>query len=76
MANRRRIKHVKVGARCAVSIYRLPETNEFQVQQTVGGKVIGGKESGGAFETDKSAARSTAAAMVKELRKKHPACRR
>ncbi len=71
---KRRIKVVKFG-RCSVSIYKIPEYNEYQIQQSVDGKVIGGKAHGGAFESDQAAARGTAVAMIKELRRQHPGCR-
>jgi hypothetical protein len=65
---RRRIKHVRVG-RCSVDIYRDSDAGEFVVHTTVNGR-----RDSGAFETDKRAARGTAAAQVRWLRKK-PACR-
>lgn len=71
---RRKIKTVRFG-RCSVSIYKISEVGEYNVQATVDGKVIGGRDGGGAFETDKASARSTAAAMVYELRRKNAACR-
>lgn len=70
---RRRIKHIRVG-RCSVSIYRDSDAGEFVVRQTVGGKITGGRADGGYFTDDKSDARSTAAHMIRKLRKR-PACR-
>jgi hypothetical protein len=72
--SRRLVKRIAVGSNCSVVIYRNAEYGEFQIQQKVGKRVIGGKEDGGAFETDKRAAEGTAAAMVKELQAKHAAC--
>ena len=71
---RRRIKFIQFG-KCSVSIYRDVEWGEYVIQGRINGQVIGGKADGGAFETDKKAARSTAAAYVRELRRKRPACR-
>ena len=69
----RKIHETRVGSRCAVRIYRDSEYNEFVVKTIVNGRIEGGK-SGGAFESDKAAARGTAAAEVRRLRKR-PACR-
>jgi hypothetical protein len=63
----KKIHETRVGT-CAVKIYRDSEYNEFVVKTIVNGKVQGGK-SGGAFETDKTAARGTAAAEVRRLRR-------
>jgi hypothetical protein len=65
-------KTIKVG-RCAVKINRRNEYGEYVVQTIIGGRIQGGK-SGGAFETDVAAARGTAAAEVRRLRKQK-ACR-
>jgi hypothetical protein len=69
----RKIHETRVGPSCAVRIYRDPEYGEYVVKTIVGGKTVGGK-GGGAFESDKAAARGTAAAQVRWL-KKRPACR-
>lgn len=74
--SRRLVKRIAVGSNCSVSIYRNAEFNEYQIQQKVGKRVIGGSQDGGAFESDKNAAEGTAAAMVKELQAKHVTCRR
>jgi len=63
----RKIHETRVGTKCAVRIYRNPEFDEYVVKVIVNGRVQGGKE-GGAFESDKSAARGTAAALVRRLR--------
>lgn len=70
---RKKIHTTKVGTKCSVSIYRDAEWGEFVVQAKVNGKVVGGKD-GGAFESDKKAARSTAAAIIKQLRRKQSVC--
>jgi hypothetical protein len=69
----RKIHETRVGANCAVRIYRNSEFDEYIVKTVVNGRVQGGKD-GGAFENDKAAARGTAAAQVRWLRK-HRNCR-
>lgn len=71
---RRLIKNVRVG-RCAVKIYRDSDWNEYNVQQVVGGKIVGGREGGGYFTDNKQDARNVAAHEIRRLRKR-PACRR
>jgi len=69
----KKIHETRVGASCAVRIYRNPEFDEYVVKTIVGGKVQGGKD-GGAFESDKAAARGTAAAQVRWLRGRKRLC--
>lgn len=64
----RRIIETKVGARCAVRVYRNPEFGEYIVKSAVGGKVQGGK-SGGYFTDSRTDAMQTAAFEVKRLAK-------
>lgn len=70
----KKIHETRVGAKCAVRIYRNTEFNEYVVKTVVGGRVQGGKD-GGAFESDKAAARGTAAAEVHRLRRQRGRCR-
>ncbi len=69
----KKLHETRVGASCAVRIYRNSEFDEYVVKTVVGGKVQGGKD-GGAFESDKQAARGTAAAQVRWLRKRMRLC--
>ena len=69
----KKVHETRVGANCAVRIYRDADVNEFIVKTVVNGKVQGGKD-GGAYESDKVSARDTAAAQVRWLRK-HRDCR-
>lgn len=67
MANKK-IHETRVGARCAVRIYRNAEYGEYIVKTVIGGKVQGGKD-GGYFTSNKTDARGTAAHEVRRLRK-------
>lgn len=67
------IHQTRVGAKCAVKIYRNSEYNEFIVKTVVNGRVQGGKD-GGYFTDDKADARGTAAAEIRRLRKKRGSC--
>ncbi len=69
----RAIHQTKFGA-CAVTIYRDTEWGEYIVKAKVAGKVEGGNRLGGYHTDHKGDARSTAAHMVREL-KKRPACK-
>ncbi len=70
---RRKIRTIAVGP-CAVNIYRDPEYDEYVVRTVVKGKVVGGKEGGGYFTSDKDDAFATAKTLEAWLRKR-PACR-
>jgi len=67
---RRKVHATKFGP-CAVSIYKDSYVGEYVVQASVGGKIQGD----GYFTDDKKDARSTAAFMVRDL-KKRPSCQR
>jgi len=69
----KKIHETRVGASCAVRIYRNPEFDEYIVKTVVNGKVQGGKD-GGYFASDKADARGTAAHEVRRLRQR-PGCR-
>lgn len=73
---RRKIHTTRITPRCVVNILRDAEYGEYVVQAVVDGKVVGGRAGGGAFTNDKKDARGTAAAMVRQLRRDVPACRR
>ena len=68
----KKIHETKVGASCAVRIYRNYEWDEYVVKSVVKGKVQGGKD-GGYFTSDKADAHGTAAAEAQRLQKR-PAC--
>ena len=70
---RKKIHATKFGP-CAVTIYRDASAGEYVVQAKVGGKIQGGAQGGGYFTDDKKDARTTAASMVRELRKR-PSCK-
>ena len=70
----KKIHETRISPACSVKIFRNPEYGEWVVKSVINGKVIGGKD-GGSFESSKADARGTAAAMVRELRKR-PACKK
>lgn len=65
--SRRLVKKTTFG-QCQVKIMKDSYAGEFVVQTIVKGKVDGGKD-GGYFTDDKSDARSTAAAVIRRLRR-------
>jgi hypothetical protein len=69
----KKLHETRVGAHCAVRIYRNSEFDEYIVKTIINGRVQGGKD-GGAFTSDKADARGTAAAEVRRLRKQR-SCR-
>ena len=66
---RRKLHETRVGRRCTVKIYRDPDSDEYVVKAFIDGKV-----KGEAFESDMQAARGTAAAEARWLRRQTP-CR-
>ena len=68
----KKIHETRVGANCAVRIYRNYEYDEYVVKAIVNGKVQGGKD-GGYFTSDHADAHGTAIAEVQRLQKR-PAC--
>ena len=66
---RRLIKRVRFG-KCEVTIHKDSFAGEYVVRQKIGTRVTGGKKDGGYFTDDKKDARSTAASMIRNLRKK------
>jgi hypothetical protein len=71
---RKKLKTVKVGRRCSVTIYRDSYAGEYVVQSVINGKTVGGKKDGGSFNDTMADARAAAAANARWLRKR-PACR-
>ena len=70
----KKIHETRVSPACSVKIYKNTEYGEFVVKAVINGKVEGGKD-GGAYESSKKDARGTAAAFVRNLRKR-PACKK
>jgi len=71
----RKIHEITVNSRCRVRVMRNADGSEYNIQQIVNGKIIGGRNGGGAFDDDRASAMGTAKAMASELRAKVPACR-
>jgi hypothetical protein len=71
----RKIHEITVNSRCRVRVMRNADGSEYNIQQIVNGKPIGGRNGGGAFDDDRASALSTAKAMARELQQKVAACR-